>query len=177
MNAQAVLFLDTAYRPLRIETWQRAISDYFTGKVEVVEYSRDHTIQGVKETYPMPAVVRVLRNFKREKIRIKFSRLNIYARDGFTCQYDGRQHPTEDLTFDHVVPRSRGGKTNWLNIVTSCSRCNAEKGNRTPEEAGMKLLRQPRKPHFLPSVQVRGMGDRPMPPEWAGYWNVGLNKD
>lgn len=169
-----VLFLDQSYLPLRIETWQRAISDYFIGKVEIVEYSRDRTIQGVKESFPMPAVVRVLRSFKRERIRIKFSRLNIYARDGFVCQYDGKQHLTEDLTFDHVVPRSRGGKTNWLNIVTACASCNAEKGNRTPEEAGMKLLRQPRKPHFLPSVHVRGMGDRPLPPEWAGYWDVGL---
>ena len=169
-----VLFLDQSYRPLRIETWQRAISDYFNSKVEVVEFSRDHMIQGVKESFPMPSVVRVLRSFKRDKIRIKFSRLNIYARDAFTCGYCGEQKPTEDLTFDHILPRSRGGKTNWLNITTCCAICNAEKGNRTPEEAGMKLLRQPRKPHFVPTVQVRGMGDRPMPPEWAGYWGVEL---
>lgn len=169
-----VLFLDSAYRPLRIETWQDAISDYLNGKVEIVEYSRDRTIRGVRESFPMPLVVRVLRSFRRDKIRIKFSRLNIYARDGFTCQYDGNVHPTEDLTFDHVLPRSRGGKTNWENIVTCCSDCNAEKGDRTPGEAKMKLLSVPKKPHYLPSVQVRGMGDRPMPEAWRAYWTVGL---
>jgi 5-methylcytosine-specific restriction endonuclease McrA len=171
---EAVLFLDQAYRPLRIENWQRAISDLFLGKVEVVEHSRDRLIQGVNRTYPMPAVVRVLRSFKRDRIRIKFSRLNVYARDGFACQYCGQTAKTEDLTFDHVLPRSRGGLTTWTNIATCCFECNMEKGDRTPGEAGMPLLRAPKKPAHLPSVQVRGMGDRPMPPEWLAYWSVGL---
>lgn len=86
------------------------------------------------------------------------------------CQYDGKRYPTEDLTFDHVIPRSRGGKTEWGNISTCCSSCNAEKSDRTPAEAGMTLLRQPKKPHFLPSVMVK-MDARQMPPEWAGYWS------
>lgn len=165
----AVLYLDHMYRPLRVEHWKRAISDVFTGKVETVEYSRDRTIQGITRTYPMPAVVRVLTRFKRDRIRVKFSRLNIYARDGFTCQYDGRQYPTEDLTFDHVQPRSRGGRTSWENIVTCCVDCNATKADRTPAEAGMKLLRVPRKPHTLPSVMVK-MDAASLPEEWRGYW-------
>lgn len=171
----AVLFLDQSFRPLRIETWQRAISDYFNGKVEIVEYSRDHTIRGVRESFPMPAVVRVLRSFKRDKIRIKFSRLNIYARDAFTCQFCCKQFPAEDLTFDHVIPRSRGGKTNWENIVAACGGpdgCNATKGNRTPEEAGMKLVRKPRKPTWLPSIQVKMSGD--VPADWLPYWSATL---
>lgn len=173
MSAAIVLYLDVDYRPLRIEPWQRAISDFFTGKTEVVEYSRDRTIQGVSTTYPMPAVVRVLRRFKRDRIRIKFSRLNIYARDGFVCQYDGFRYDAEDLTFDHVKPRSRGGRTEWANIVTCCRGCNSSKADRTPAEAGMTLLRAPKKPAYLPSVMVK-MDAKHMPPEWAGYWTTTL---
>jgi 5-methylcytosine-specific restriction endonuclease McrA len=121
----------------------------------------------------MPAVVRVLRRFKRDRIRIKFSRLNIYARDGFVCQYDGLRYDAEDLTFDHVQPRSRGGRTEWTNIVTCCRGCNSSKADRTPHEAGMTLLRTPKKPHHLPAVMVR-MDARHMPPEWAGYWSDAL---
>ena len=95
--------------------------------------------------------------------------LLFYARDGFTCQYDGQQYPTEDLTFDHVLPRSRGGRTSWENIVTCCVECNKTKADRTPAEAGMHLLRQPRKPHVLPSVMVK-MDAATLPEEWRGYW-------
>ena len=94
----------------------------------------------------MPSVVRVLRHFKRDRIRLRFSRLNIYARDAFTCQYCGGRRQTEDLTFDHVTPRSRGGRTAWENIVACCIPCNSEKADRTPAEADMKLLSIPRKP-------------------------------
>ena len=168
--ASIVLYVDCDFRPLRVEPWKRAISDFFTGKTEVLEYSRDRTIQGVSQTYPMPSVVRVLPRFKRDRIRIKFSRLNIYARDAFVCQYDGQRYPTEELTFDHVMPRSKGGKTEWGNIVTCCKTCNAEKADRPPAQAGMTLLRSPKQPHFLPAVMVK-MDARQVPPEWAGYWS------
>lgn len=170
-----VLVLDCDYRPLRVDDWKRAICDVLIGKQEVIEYSRDRTIRGVSQAYPMPSVVRVLRRFRRDRIRIKFSRLNIYARDGFVCQYCARRFPTEDLTFDHVVPRSRGGRTSWENIVTACGGadgCNAKKANRTPEQAGMRLVRQPRKPSWLPVVTVRMHRD--IPPEWASYWSGAL---
>lgn len=133
MNA-AVLVLDVGMRPLRVENWQRAICDLFLGKVEVVEYSKDRTIQGVNRAWPMPSVVRVLHNFKRDRIRVKFSRLNIYTRDNFTCQFCGTRCDSEDLTFDHVKPRSRGGRTIWENIVSACVPCNTKKGSRLPAE-------------------------------------------
>jgi len=172
---QAVLFLDEAYRPLRIEPWQRAIADVFLGKVEIIEYSRDRTIQGASRTYPMPAVVRVLRRFKRDRIAIKFSRLNIYTRDDFRCQFCGISFVTEELTFDHVVPRSQGGRTEWANIVTCCGFCNRKKENRTPEQAGMRLLKKPVKPRYLPIVTVAGMDRRSLPPEWIPYWSTSLD--
>ena len=170
----AVLFLDHDYRPLRVKLAERDLR-LFVGKVEVIEYSRDRTIQGVDRTYPMPSVVRVLRRFRRDRIRIRFSRVNIYARDRFVCQYDGRRYATEDLTFDHVVPRSRGGRTSWENIVTCCVDCNARKANRTPPEAGMRLLAQPKKPHWLPTVTVKNMDAASIPDEWRGYWSGSLD--
>lgn len=169
MNA-AVLFLDAEYRPLRVETWQRAICDLWLGKVEMIEQSRDRTIKCATGEVPMPSVVRVLRRFKRDRMRIKFSRLNIYARDRFVCQFCAQRFAAEDLTFDHVLPRSRGGKTTWENIVTACGACNSVKGDRTPEQAGMRLLAKPRKPQWLPTVTVRMDASR-VPPEWGAYWS------
>jgi 5-methylcytosine-specific restriction endonuclease McrA len=171
----AVLFLDVDWQPLRVEPWTRAICDLFLGKVEVVEYSRDRTIKGVARDYPMPAVVRVLRRFRRDRQAIKFSRLNIYARDAFTCQYCGERLPTEDLTFDHVTPRARGGRTTWENIVTCCVPCNSSKANRTPAEAGLQLLRKPTKPRWLPAITV-AMNPVSTPAEWLPYWSGALQK-
>ena len=170
----AVLVLDVGMRPLRVEPWQRAICDLFLGKVEVVEYSRDRTIQGVARAWPLPSVVRVVRHFKRERIRVRFSRLNIYARDGFTCQYCTARLPSEELTFDHVTPRSRGGTTTWENIVTCCIPCNRQKSNRTPAEARMRLRARPRRPAYLPAITVK-MDTSRIPAEWAPYWTAVLD--
>jgi 5-methylcytosine-specific restriction endonuclease McrA len=136
MNA-AVLVLDVGMRPLRVENWQRAICGLFLGKVEVVEWkyhSKDRTIQSTSGPWPVPSVVRVLSQFKRDRIRVKFSRINIYTRDEFKCQFCATRFESEDLTFDHVIPRSRGGKTTWENIVTSCVPCNRQKRDRHPHE-------------------------------------------
>ena len=177
MNA-AVLVLDVGMRPLRVEPWQRAICDFFLGKVEILEHSKDMTIKSVDRSWPMPSVVRILHHFKRERIPVKFSRINIYTRDGFRCQYCGRQFRAanmKELTYDHVVPRSRGGKTTWENIVTSCFDCNIHlKRNRTPGEAGMRLLKEPRKPAYLPLITVK-MDNRNLPSEWAPYWTTKLD--
>ena len=176
MNA-AVLVLDVGMRPLRVESWQRAICDLFLGKVEVVEWkfhSMDRTIQSASGPWPMPSVVRVLSQFKRDRIRVKFSRLNIYTRDKFTCQFCGARHASENLTFDHVIPRSRGGKTTWENIVTACVECNKRKADRTPAEAKMHLLRQPKKPVYLPAMTVK-MDTRQLPEEWKPYWTAVLD--
>ena len=171
----AVLVLDVQYRPLVVESWQRAITGVFTGKTEVVEYSKDRTIKGASREYPMPMVVRVLRSFKRDKLRIKFYRLNVYARDNFTCQYCGVRFMSEDLNLDHVLPQSRGGKTCWENIVASCVPCNRTKSDRTPEQAGMPLLRRPKKPSYLPMITVK-MDIKNVPPEWQPYWSTELTK-
>ena len=170
-----VLFLDNDWQPLRVEPWTRAITDLFLGKIEVIEYSRDRAIKGIGRDYPMPAVVRLLRRFRRDRQAIRFSRLNIYTRDRFTCQYCGVQLLAEDLTFDHVVPRAAGGRTAWDNIVTACVPCNSRKANRTPQQASMTLLRKPAKPRYLPTVTVK-MDGRHVPQEWRPYWSVTLDR-
>jgi 5-methylcytosine-specific restriction endonuclease McrA len=176
MSAAAmVLVLDAEFMPLRIDPLRRAWKKIVLGKVEVIRHSHDQTVTVSGRVTPLPSVVRLLKHFNRNRIKIKFSRLNIYARDDFRCQYCGEQFMTEDLTFDHVYPQSRGGKTEWTNIVSCCVLCNHAKANRTPEEAGMRLLTRPRKPHFLPESNVR-MDMRHRPVEWNDYWFVSLNQ-
>ncbi len=169
-----VLFLDAEWRPLRVEGWERAITDLFLGKVQVIEHSRDRTIRSVSREFPLPSVVRVLRKFDRRRIRLKFSRANIYTRDKFKCQYCGDRFPTEELNFDHVIPRSHGGRTAWENIVTCCIACNTQKDARTPAEAGMRLLSKPKKPDYLPAVTI-ALRPGDMPEEWRAYWRGTLD--
>jgi 5-methylcytosine-specific restriction endonuclease McrA len=169
----AVLVLDVGMQPLRVESWQKAITDLFLGKTIVIEHSQDKTIRGVDREWPMPSVVKLVRGFSRSKYKIKFSRIGVYARDGFQCQYCGQRGPTELLSYDHVLPRAQGGKTTWENIVTACVDCNRAKANRTPAQAGMKLLSVPKRPYWLPQICVPL--DRHAPKEWQNYWRRPLD--
>ncbi|MGB9340806.1 MAG: HNH endonuclease, partial [Polyangiales bacterium] len=127
------LVLDQGYQPHRIISWQRAVCMIFDGKVEVVE-EYDEDIRSVSITIKMPAVVRLLRTIMGRKRAIKFSRINVAMRDDFKCQYCGVRHRLRGLTYDHVVPKSQGGKTNWENIVMACYSCNEKKGHHTPHQ-------------------------------------------
>lgn len=162
-----VLVLDSFYRPIGVRSWQRAVCMLYTGAAEMVE-EYDDVLRSPSLTMKMPCVVRVLRKTKSKKQSIKFSRQNVLCRDGSQCQYCGGTFEAEDLNYDHVLPRSRGGKTNWENVVTSCYPCNGKKGNRTPEEAGMALLRLPRKPTWLPITPKR-YNVVAMPEQWRPY--------
>lgn len=169
-----VLLLNITYEPLKIINWKKAITLLLLGKVEVLEeYSRE--IRSVSFTIKLPSVVRLLRLVKRPKSPVKFSRQNIYARDKYRCQYCGQKFSSEELTYDHVIPRSRGGKTEWENIVTCCVDCNRRKGGRTPSEAGMKLIKKPEKPTWIPALRIT-IGFREVPQSWRDYlyWNVEL---
>lgn len=169
-----VLVLNITYEPLKIVDWKKAITLLFLGKVEVLEeYGRE--IHSVSFSVKLPAVVRLLKMVKRPKTPIKFSRQNIYARDKYRCQYCGDKFAPEDLTYDHVLPRSRGGRTEWRNIVTCCVECNRRKGGRTPVEAGMRLIRKPSRPNWVPALRIT-LGVREIPQSWRDYlyWNVEL---
>lgn len=171
---EQVLLLNITYEPLRIINWKKAVTMLTLGKVEVLEeYGTE--IHSVSFTLKLPSVVRLLMMARKPKTSVKFSRQNIYARDKYHCQYCGRKFPTEDLSYDHVIPKSRGGKTVWTNIVTACLACNRKKGGRTPNEARMRLIRKPTAPKWLPALRIT-IGHKDIPNSWRDYlyWNVEL---
>lgn len=167
---EKVLVLDMFYRPKRIIDWQRAVCMIYDQKVEVVE-ELDETIRSPSVTMQMPSVVREVKKARMRKVSVKFSRQNVLLRDGHTCQYCNTVFEARALNYDHVLPRSRGGKTDWENIVMACYVCNAKKADRTPTEAGMKLLRTPRKPDWLPIVSKR-FDLMTVPEKWRPYLQV-----
>ena len=171
------LVLDHAYRPHKIVSWERAVTLLFLGKVQVVE-EYDEEIRSVSISIRMPAVVRLLRAIRGIGRGIRFSRIHILQRDGFRCQYCGRKLPISRLNFDHVIPRARGGSTNWENIVTACYPCNQRKGDRTPVEAGMTLKKPPLRPRWLPIAFLR-LDTKDVPDRWATYlyWQSALQED
>ena len=139
---EATLLLNSSFEPLKVISWQRAITLLFAGKVEVVEeYSRE--IHSVTFSLKLPSVLRLLKYVRVKKNRIiRFSRANIYARDHHRCQYCGNVRRSDELTFDHVIPVSRGGGKSWDNIVTACIECNRKKGGKTPRQARMGLVKK-----------------------------------
>ena len=174
---EQTLLLNATYEPLRVVHWQKAITLWCQGKVEIVAV-HDREIRAVTFSMKLPSVIRLLRRIRvRRKVDyVPFSRANIYARDHHSCQYCGDKFPTAELTFDHVVPVAQGGRKDWENIVTSCVCCNRKKGGRTPAEAGMHMLRAPKRPESAPAIRIT-VGLRNAPESWRDYlyWNVELD--
>ena len=171
------LVLDQGYQPHRIVSWQRAVLMLFDDKVEAVE-EYEHAIRSVTVTIMMPSVVRLLRSVRGQR-GVKFSRMNVAMRDGFRCQYCGRQFVMRELTYDHVIPRARGGKTCWENIVMACYPCNGRKAHHAPEQVGMRLLKRPRRPAWLPVIAFRIDPSCNVPDTWTHwlYWHGALEED
>lgn len=169
MAVRDTLLLDQGYQPLRVIPWQRAMCMQFLGKVEVVS-SHDWSARTVSRQFEVPAVVRLLRSVKVRPMYVRFSRENIYLRDGYRCQYCDKQFKHKDLTLDHVVPRCHGGRTTWKNIVACCVRCNRRKGSLSPEEAGMPLRTQPSRPRWL-APRVFHQGKHSLPAVWQAWLN------
>jgi 5-methylcytosine-specific restriction endonuclease McrA len=115
----------------------------------------DDFIRTVHFEIQVPRIIRLLSYDRLPRQKVKFNRRNLFARDGNRCQYCGRRFATNELSLDHVVPRSRGGRATWENIVCACVRCNVRKGGRTPREAGMKLVRDPVEPRTSPVVSLK----------------------
>ena len=174
---EQTLLLNASYEPLKVVHWQKAITLWCQGKVEVIAV-HDREIRAVSVSFKMPSVIRLLRfvRIKRRFDYVPFSRANIYARDNHTCQYCNDVFSTAELTFDHVVPVSQGGRKDWENIVTCCVRCNRHKGGRTPAEAKMRLIRTPRRPDSAPAIRIT-VGLRNAPESWRDYlyWNLELD--
>ena len=171
----STLVLNATYEPLQIISWRRAVRMLFQDKVEVVaEYDRE--IRSVSLTLRMPSVLRLLHyvRVRPHHSRVRFSRANIYARDHHTCQYCRGRFTVAQLTYDHVIPVARGGQKTWENIVTCCVGCNRRKGNRTPEEAALGLLKKPTAPNgFHHKIRLQLQQRRP-PDSWRDFifWNL-----
>lgn len=201
---QQVLVLNRLWQAVNICSVRRALSLLFEGHAQVVfgdqdgdfrtydfrawrdfSYTQpppDHELAIRTVTFRMrlPRVILLLAFDRVPRQEVKFTRHNIFERDKNTCQYCGRIFERKDLNLDHVTPRDRGGPTTWENIVCSCIPCNTRKSNRTPAEAGLRLVRKPKRPKWRPFIQVSFGG--PMHEDWKhfldlAYWNVELGSD
>lgn len=140
-----VLVLNYDYTPLNVTSWTRGFTLVYTGKAEIVKSDQDPIMSGYK-SYVRPLIIRLL-NYIRYHIKtLKVNRNRIFKRDNHQCVYCGSK---KDLTLDHVIPKSRGGKNDWFNLVASCSKCNLKKADRTPEEAKMKMIHKPYAPTVI----------------------------
>ena len=164
-----------SYFPLSLWAWQDSVKAVFLDRVNIVsEY--DHKVHSPGFEMRLPSVV-ALKHYVRLVRRPAFTRFNVFLRDAFRCQYCGHGFPTEILTFDHIIPRSKGGTTVWDNVVTACEPCNLRKGHRLPRESGIRPLRRPRRPSNF-ELQENG---RAFPPNflhesWRDflYWDTEL---
>jgi 5-methylcytosine-specific restriction endonuclease McrA len=169
-------FRPLSYFPLSLWCWQDAVKAVFLRRVQVLsEY--DRCVRSPSREIRLPSVI-VLKQYVPVARRPAFTRFNVFLRDLFTCQYCGTELPVEHLTFDHVVPRVRGGRTEWSNVVTACEPCNLRKGHRSPRDCGLFPLREPHRPT---SYELQENG-RSFPPNYLHeswrdflYWDTELD--
>jgi 5-methylcytosine-specific restriction endonuclease McrA len=159
------LLVDNCYNPILVIDWRKAIHLVCLNKVEVIE-THEESVTSPNLAIKIPSVLRLFFPVKKAKKQVKFSRNNVLARDQYTCQYCGLSG--SKLTIDHVLPQSRGGKTNWLNTVTACASCQTKKGCQTPREAGMVLLNKPKQPIWARAAEIKAK-IRNIYPEWGVY--------
>ena len=165
-------FRPLSYYPLSLLPWQEAIKAVFLDRVSIIA-GYDEVVRSQRHEIRMPSVV-VLKDYVKPRKRVAFTRFNLFLRDEFACQYCGARG---DLTFDHVMPRSKGGITSWENVVAACSPCNLKKANRPLSRSGLRLRRSPRRP----SASDLHAAGRRFPPNhlhesWIDflYWDVEL---
>ncbi|MCU0772736.1 MAG: HNH endonuclease [Verrucomicrobia bacterium] len=198
---QHVLVLNRLWQAVNVTTVKRALTLLFQGHAQVVlsredgsfqtfnftqwhtlsaREPHDESIHTISVRIRVPRVILLAMFDRLPKKEVKFTRHNIFERDKNTCQYCGQHFDRRDLNLDHVIPRDRGGPTTWENIVCSCIECNTRKGNRTPREADMRLVRKPKKPRWRPFLQINF--NLSLHDSWKhfidlAYWNVELGED
>lgn len=169
MMNRRVLVLNQDYNPISICTIQRAFLLVYFQKAELISTSNGFMLRTVNTAYPMPSVIK-LRNYVHIPYKsVVLTRQNVFKRDGFECQYCGTKN---DLTLDHVIPKARGGKSTWKNLITACRPCNTRKGDYTPEEIGYDLKKVPYKPSYILFLRdISGYAHD----EWIPYLKTGTN--
>jgi 5-methylcytosine-specific restriction endonuclease McrA len=148
------------------ESWLE-LSQFISADEENPANQDGEWIRSVNFSIQVPRVVRLNFYDKVPKLTLRFNRRNLFARDGNRCQYCDRVFPLSQLSFDHVIPRSRGGATTWENVVCCCLKCNTRKGDRTPEQTGMKLIRPPKRPQQNPLLDIKM--DNPKYESWKTF--------
>lgn len=164
MLKQSVLVLNQNYVPISICSARKAVILLLLNKAQMIERYED-AIHSARQAMPYPSVIRLNRYIRRPYQTVSLNRKNIVKRDRNRCQYCGKNH--QPMTIDHIIPRSQGGRDTWENLVCACFRCNHKKGDRTPEQAGMKLLRKPTRPTHLFYLQYLANGHPH--PTWQDY--------
>lgn len=144
--ASKVLVLNQDYQAISVCTAERAFILVFLKKAEMICDNRAKVLRSVGKVFKYPSIIRLHRYINLPYKKVALSRQNIFKRDGYNCVYCGAG---EHLTLDHVVPRSKGGRDSWHNLVTACQKCNTEKGDRTPEQAEMEMRHKPFRPSFI----------------------------
>lgn len=145
---EKTLLLDSSYYPIQLIDWKKALTLFFTQRAEVVENHDGIFIHSTNQKFNLPKVMRLFTKFGA-KSHVKFNRVNVFYRDSFTCQYCYSKFHPQDLTLDHVYPKSKGGATDWDNIVTACRSCNNEKADKTLSELKITLKKKPKEPTWI----------------------------
>jgi hypothetical protein len=179
------LLLNADYSPISVISWKKAFTWHIKYEncndygIEIIDFYKNDFITGThNKKYPVPAVAKTRKFFRHNNNTVLFSRKNLFVRDDYTCQYCGTRLDIKNLTYDHVIPKSKwnydhGSPTTWTNIVTACVRCNLYKSDRTPKQANMSLIKLPIKPNksprYLPVAHhLRKIKDE-IPNEWKIY--------
>lgn len=157
------MVLNQDYQAISVCSVERAFVLLLLDKAEMVCDNPTRKLRSVRQVFDCPSIIRLFRYIKIPYRNVALSRHNIYKRDGFCCAYCGNR---DGLTLDHVLPKSRGGRDSWHNLVTACGRCNSLKGDRTPEEAEMVLKMKPFRPSFI--VYLRDFAGS-LDDEWKPY--------
>lgn len=192
----SVLVLNSLFQAVQITGVHRAFRLFYAGRARALapdfrayDFENwcdlpvgidDEVIRTPSRRIRIPRVIQLVHYDRVPHREVRFTRRNIFYRDRNRCQYCGKVFVQRDLNLDHVVPLSRGGRSEWTNVVAACVPCNGRKGNRLPEEAGIRLIRQPKKPAGHPLVRANWIGR--FHEEWKtfldeAYWNVELSDD
>jgi 5-methylcytosine-specific restriction endonuclease McrA len=161
------LLLNFSYEPLGVVSLRRAVRLLFCGKAELV-HGTGNSWHSEKAAFPLPSVVRLLYYVMRKRKHVPLTKKNVLLRDQYRCGYC-LQRSSASMSVDHVIPKSRGGTSEWMNLVACCTPCNSRKFDRSPAEAGMPLRVKLRVPQFIPWVVVR---KHTMPGEWGKYLSL-----
>ena len=184
------LVLNRSWQPIHVTTVVRALVMLWNESARVVDPEEfrlyeweewmtltppqgDLYIRTVRTRIRIPEVVVLQRYDRLPLAAVTFSRRNVAKRDHSTCQYCGAQPGVEELTIDHIVPRSQGGQSSWTNCVAACVSCNARKADRTPEQAGMRLRKSPARPEWKPLYAAHGHGHAPLLESWKKFLAMG----